>query len=336
MKKLSFLEKILFFLNSIIATVLLLSYLLPFISPKTVPLFAILSLFVPFLIIMNIIFVVYWLIKLKKQFFLSIIILITGWVFSSPFYKLSSKNSSLNNDLKVMSYNVRTFNYFKWNKDKKLDQKEIDLINEENPDVLAIQEFYNSDKINFTYPYKYIKTKSKKNKFGMAIYSRFKIINKGSLDLKNSTNNIIFVDILKENDTIRIYNLHLESLKINTQKENFGEKDSGKLIARLGRSFKKQALQTEQFIAHEKQWKGKKIICGDFNNTAYSWVYHKISKNKKDAFIEAGKGFGKTYNYWFPMRIDFILTDETAIINKFSTFSEKYSDHFPIQSKINW
>ena len=95
-------------------------------------------------------------------------------------------------------------------------------------------------------------------------------------------------------------------------------------------------MQTEVFLEHEKQWKGKKIVAGDFNNTSYSWVYNQISKDKKDAFIEAGKGFGKTFNYWFPMRIDFILTDENAIINKFNSFSEKNSDHFPIQAKINW
>ena len=87
---------------------------------------------------------------------------------------------------------------------------------------------------------------------------------------------------------------------------------------------------------HEKKWSGKKIVCGDFNNTSYSWVYSEIKKNKKDAYTESGKGFGKTFDYWFPMRIDFILTDEDAIINKFTTFSDKHSDHFPIQAKINW
>jgi endonuclease/exonuclease/phosphatase family metal-dependent hydrolase len=61
-----------------------------------------------------------------------------------------------------------------------------------------------------------------------------------------------------------------------------------------------------------------------------------ISKNKKDAFIQAGIGFGKTFKYWFPLRIDFILTDENSNINQFLTFSEEYSDHFPIQAKINW
>ena len=36
------------------------------------------------------------------------------------------------------------------------------------------------------------------------------------------------------------------------------------------------------------------------------------------------------------MRIDFIFTDENAVINQFNSYSEKNSDHFPILTKINW
>ena len=199
-----------------------------------------------------------------------------------------------------------------------------------------LQEYYQLKKNKLPYPYRYIKLRSKRSKYGMAIYSKYKIINSGSLDLKSTGNNIIFADILKEKDTIRIYNAHFESLKIKPNEENFGEENSEKLIGRVAQAFKRQASQTALFLNHEKQWKGKKIICGDFNNTAYSWMYHEISKNKKDAFIVAGEGFGKSYNYWFPLRIDFILTDEAAIINQFKTFTEIYSDHFPIRANINW
>lgn len=335
MKNLSFVDKVLYLVNSLLATVLLLSYLLPFVSPNTIPIFAVLSLFVPFLIILNLFFVIYWLIKLKKQFFLSIIILVIGWFFLPPYYKMSGKNSSLNNDLKVMSYNVKTFDLFN-NKENTIKKNGFDFIKDQNPDVLVLQEFYKSKKINLTFPYKYIKTKDPKSKFGLAIYSKFKIINSGSFNFKKTANNIIFADIVKQKDTIRLYNLHLQSLRIKPNEENFGQENSEKLLKRVTNSFQKQASQTTQFLAHEKQWKGKKIVCGDFNNTAYSWVYNKISKDKKDAFIEAGKGFGKTFEYKLPIRIDFILTDTNAIINQFSTFSEKFSDHYAVQAKINW
>ena len=336
MKNLSFLDKILYFVNALLATLLLLSFLLPYISPITIPVFAVLSLFVPVLLIINFVFSVYWLLKLKKQFLLSIIILTIGWLFVAPFYKISSNTSSLNTDLKVMSYNVKSFDLFGTKKTDENKQNGFDFIAEKNPDILVIQEYYQSQKVQLNFPYKYIVLKSKLKKYGMAIYSKYKISNSGSLNFKNTNNNVIYADILKGKDTIRVYNTHFESLKIKPNEDNFGEKDSGKLIKRVSKSFKKQVTQTEVFLSHEKKWKGKKIVCGDFNNTSYSWMYNKISKNKKDAFIEAGKGFGKTYNYWFPMRIDFILTDENAIINQFSNYLESHSDHFPIQARINW
>lgn len=336
MKKLSLLHKLLFLINSVVAVVLLLSYLLPFVSPKSIPAFAVFSLLVPILIIINILFAVFWLIKLKKQFILSTLVLALGWMTASPFYQFSSKNTAKNDDLKVMSYNVRMFNHYKWNDDTSITQKLFDFISDKNPDILAIQEFYNSDKISFSYPYKYIKTKSKTNQFGLAIYSKYPIISSGSLDFKNSANNAIFTDIVRNEDTIRIYNIHLESLKINPNKENFGEENSERLFKRLSEGFKKQATQTESYLKHEQNWKGKKIVCGDFNNTSYSWAYRQIASNKKDAFIEAGNGFGKSFNYFFPMRIDFILSDNNSKINQFKTFKVKYSDHYPILARVNW
>jgi len=336
MKKLSLLNKLMFLINSVLATLLLLSYIVPYISPKTIPQISLVSLAVPFLIIANTLFLIYWIIKLKKQFVISGLVLTIGWIVSSSFYQFSEKKVLLNNDIKVMSYNVRMFNHYNWNEDPELAQKSFDFIRQKSPDILVLQEFYQSPKISFSYPHKYIKTKSKKNKFGLAIYSKHKIINTGSFNFQQSANNIIFVDILREKDTVRIYNIHLESLKINPNKEYFGEETSEKLFGRLQSTFIKQATQTEQFLAHEANWKGKKIICGDFNNTAYSWVYNKISKHKKDAFIEAGKGFGKTFDYPFPMRIDFILTSEKIEINQFTTFNETFSDHFPILARLNW
>ena len=336
MKKLSFLDKILYLVNSLLATLLLLSYLLPYVSPKTIPIFAILSLFVPILLIINIVFLIYWLIKLKKQLLLSSIILLIGWFFITPFYKISDNNSALNNDLKVMSYNVRMFNHWQWSEEKDFDDKIFNFIEEQDLDVLAIQENMSLPKYTFEFPYKFIEKKYAKGRFGMAIYSKYPIINKGSFKLKETSNNIIFADILKEKDTIRIYNIHLQSLSISPKEENFGQENSEKLIQKLKVNFKKQADQTNLFLEHENNWKGRKIICGDFNNTAYSWVYNQISSDKKDAFIEAGKGFGKSFDYPFPMRIDFILTDNNAIVNQFKTHTVKLSDHFPIQARINW
>ncbi|WP_405604547.1 endonuclease/exonuclease/phosphatase family protein [Polaribacter sp. Asnod1-A03] len=338
MKKLSFFDKIIYVINSLLATLLLFSYFLRYISPKTVPVFVVFSVFVPILIIINIIFVVYWVIRLKRQFLLSTSILLIGLLFSTPFFKFYGKTDSNSKGLKIMSYNVKSFDLFK-QYDKNETKNGFDFIREADPDILVLQEFYEKKKTkvpDISFPHKYLKLISKNKTYGLAIYSKYKIINSGSLDLENTLNNIIFVDILKDNDTIRVYNIHLESLGITQGIEHFDEKESNKLLKVAANSFKKQENQTKKFVEHDKTWNGKKIVCGDFNNTSFSWVYNQISEDKKDAFVEAGKGFGKSFNYPFPMRIDFILTDETATVTEFETFTDKYSDHFPILAKINW
>ena len=337
MKKNSLSSRLFFFINSVFATVLLISYLLPYISPKKIPAVAVFSLFVPLLVVLNFSFFIYWLLKIHKNALLSLLVLIIGSFTSPPLLKFSNKEIILNNDLKVMSYNVRLFNHYKHLDDVTSEQKIYKFINKEDPDIIAIQEFYQSKLLNILLPYKYLKTKVKNDKFGLAIYSKYPIIKAGSLNFKNSANNTIYVDIVKKKDTIRVYNVHLESLKVNPEKENFGEKDSERLFKRLANGFKKQVNQTELILQHENSWKGKKVICGDFNNTAYSWVYQKLSKNKKDAFLEAGIGIGKSFRYIYPMRIDFILIDKNATVNQYKTYNDiKLSDHYPIMSRINW
>ena len=281
---------------------------------------------------------IYWIIKIKKILYhLFDFNNLLGFGYISSIYKFSEKKVFLNDDLKVMSYNVRLFNHYQLvHLTATIVKKISTFISEKKPDILLIQEYYNAKDLQIKYPYQFVKTKSNFSKFGLAIFSKYKIINSGSLDLKDSANNIIFTDIIKDKDTIRVYNIHLESLKMNTSQENFGTKDSDKLIEKMEASFQKQAKQVELFLNHEKKWTGKKILCGDFNNTAFSWVYKELSKNKQDAFKVAGKGLGKTFNYWYPLRIDFILTDSNFDINNFKTFNVPYSDHYPISARIKF
>jgi exonuclease III len=158
---------------------------------------------------------------------------------------------------------------------------------------------------------------------------------KSSFDFKQTGNNIIYADVLVQEDTIRIYNIHLQSLKINPNKENFGEKDAMSLRNRLSDVFQKQQKQVELLLNNQQTIKHKIIVAGDFNNTAFSWPYRKILKGKKDAYVVAGKGFDKTYDFAFPMRIDFILVDKDITINHFKAYRDKYSDHFPILARLD-
>ena len=309
-------------------------------SPNSFPTISIFSLVVPVLIIMNILFAIYWALKLKKQFLLSTLILLIGFQYVNSLYKVSEKKILLNDDVKIMSYNVRLFNIYKWKKEDKEETLKLvkDFIKEKDPDIICFQEFLTAYDVNFDYKYKFINNNPNKDvsSFGQAIFSRYEVINSGSLNFNSAANNAIFVDIVKNNDTIRIYNVHLESQKIQLNKENFGEKDSDRLLKRIKNTFKKQADQVEKLLAHEETENYKTIICGDFNNTAFSYVYRQLKGSKNDAFIEAGKGFGKSYDYIFPARIDFILTNKNITINNFKTYDNQHSDHFPIMARLNF
>jgi len=334
MKKLSLIDKLIAIVNALVATILLLSFLSYFISPITIPFISILSLSVPFLIIINLLFIIYWILKLKRQFLISTIVLLIGFQHITKLYSFQEKKVLLTTDLKIMSYNVRMFNVYKWIDEEQIDQKIYDFINTKAPDIVCLQEFDPSVKLGFHYPYTYKKISTKNNRFGHAIFSKYKIINAGSLNFPNSSNNAIFADILKDKDTIRVYNVHLESLSINPNDDYFNQENSEKLKIRVERAFKKQANQVELIVQHQNKTTHKSIICGDLNNTAFSWVYNQLKNNKNDAFEVAGGGFGKSFDFGFPLRIDFILTDKKIKVNNFKTYHVNYSDHYPIMARV--
>ena len=114
MKKLGLIDKIIFIFNSLLGTALLLSYLLAFIPPKSFPLLSVLSLGVPVLILVNLGFMVYWIIRLKRQFLLSFIVLLIGYNYVSSLYQFSSNTQTSEEEVSIMSYNVRMFNSYGW------------------------------------------------------------------------------------------------------------------------------------------------------------------------------------------------------------------------------
>ncbi len=338
MKKLSAINKIIYFFNVIFALVLLLSFILPFLPPKAFAVLSVLNLGVSLLIIANVIFALYWGIRLKKQFFLSFLILFLGYLCFGPLYKFSSaKNIDIDENIKVMNYNVRLFNLYNWIKEEGVETKIIDFIKTESPDVLSVQEYHPHKNINLSFfKHKFEKLSGKKTKYGQAIFSKFPIVNSGSIEFPDTGNNAIFADILKGEDTIRVYNIHLESLRINTNVENLKNEDSERLLKRVGNTFKMQQFQTELFLMHKNQCKHKMIICGDFNNTAFSYVYRKIKGDMQDAHDVAGTGFGRTHEFkFFPIRIDFVFADEAFNVNSFKSYAEHYSDHFPVMAKLS-
>lgn len=339
MKKLAWFNKIAYFFNIVLVVLTLMGYALPSLAPKIFPFLSVLTLILPTLLIFNLIFVIYWLLQLKRQALLSVVVFLIGYTFFTKFYKFSEKNEDpIETDFTVLSYNVRLFNLFQWIPNENIPENIKRFIEEQNPDIICFQEYSKSAEYELDdYKFRHITMHGKKIKTGQAIFSKFRIIAEGEIALPNSDNNVVYADIVKHNDTIRVYSIHLQSVNISPDIHEIDESKSKRIINRLSEAFKEQQLQSELIQSHMNDFKGHKIICGDMNNTAFSYVYKNIRGDMKDAFVEAGKGFGQTYNYkYYPARIDYILTDDIFEVKEFKTFKDfNNSDHFPIMARLN-
>jgi endonuclease/exonuclease/phosphatase family metal-dependent hydrolase len=346
MKNLSWFNKLMFFLNIVLTVSTFIAYILPFLAPNIFPLLSVLTLFMPLFFILNGFFFIYWGIQFKKRMILSGLVLLLGITFINKFYKFSAKDFPEDErDFTVMSYNVRLFNVFKWLNRDDVPEIIFAFINDKNPDILCIQEYSNSANIDLkVYPHKYILVTGDQIKTGQAIFSKFPIINQGNIAFPNSNNNVVFADIKKGKDIIRIYNMHLQSIRIspdvNEINENIDALSQGKsqrLYGRISKAFKQQQQQAEIIKEHKDDCSYPIIFCGDMNNSAFSYVYRNIKGKLNDSFEEAGVGFGATYKFrYYPARIDYIFADENMTVKKFESFPDfENSDHYPIMAKFS-
>jgi endonuclease/exonuclease/phosphatase family metal-dependent hydrolase len=345
MKKLSIFNKIFFVFNLLLAILTIVAYILPFLTPKAFPLLAVLTLFLPMMLILNIIFLIFWGIQLKRQVLLSFVVLLIGIPFINKFYKSSAPNLQVaNNDFVVMSYNVRLFNKFAWSDKLTVPIEIADFVKEKKPDILCIQEFSNVKEFDYSaFKYKYILSSGDKIKTGQAIFSNFKIIKKGEIKFPNSYNNVIYADLKIKKDTVRVYSIHLQSIRIspdvqviNKDINTINQQKSEAMFKRISKAFKIQQQQAELIKANKVECKHPIIICGDMNNSAFSYVYRVVKGDLQDAFEEVGNGFGKSYDFsYYPARIDYIFADKKLKIKYFDNFPEiEDSDHFPIIARM--
>lgn len=345
MRKLSWFNKLVFLVNVLITIMTVMAYALPFLAPKLFPFFSVFTLFLPFFLILNALFFCYWALLLKKQALLSGLVLLAGITFISKFYKFSgSELPETEKDFTVMSYNVRLFNLFKWLPGD-IPENIRGFINEQNPDVLCLQEYSEGARIDLkVYPYNYVMMQGEHVKTGQAIFSKFPIIDKGKLELPNSDNNVVFADVRVGKDTVRVYSMHLQSARItldvddvnNDRIDNIDEKKRSVIFRRISDAFKRQQQQAEIISDHKSGCHFPVIICGDMNNSAFSYVYRNIKGNLNDCFEEAGSGFGQTYRFkYYPARIDYIFADQRFKVMAFRNFSDfENSDHYPVMTRL--
>jgi endonuclease/exonuclease/phosphatase family metal-dependent hydrolase len=348
------LYRILLAVNGIFAITLLLSYLAVSVSPASFALPAFFGLAYPYLLLINIIIVIIWAMLLRFEAFISLAVIIIGFTHFGNYIKLTKPSGNKANTYKILSYNVRLFNYFENNRGLTSEKKIFSFLKAQSADVICLQDLYFAGKpaveesmmigyLGGKY-YSHMKvTESGKNRYyGIVTFSKYPIIKRGEIIHPSSSSLTIYTDILLNKDTVRIYNNHLESFRLKRMERSFIEEMTSvadkktisevkKLSVSLRKGFMKRAVQAQVVKDYINKSPVKVMVAGDFNDTPVSYAYRKIRKGLNDAFINSGYGAGFTYNGNYPPnRIDYILYDNKFINSYFEIIKLRYSDHYPI------
>ncbi|HSI91209.1 MAG TPA: endonuclease/exonuclease/phosphatase family protein, partial [Adhaeribacter sp.] len=316
----------------------------------------------PVPLLLNLGFLLYWLFGKSVRVLLPVAVVFLTWGLHARSFSLNllpQKAPDPDKTLTVLSFNVRIFNLYEHLRpDNRYDlsEKSIDWVKNFPADVFCLQEFYNEPghKVYGTVEkiwkgrgkYGFV-SRSLVNgiggQFGMAIFSKFPIVNKGSIEFgKLTQNHAMFADIKMGDDTIRVYNFHLQSMNIEEQDivasyagENKGKMSRARQLAvRLKGGFIKRSAQVDTLISHFRKSPYPIIIGCDLNDTPYSYSYNRLHNLFGNAFVDAGNGFGSTYNGKLPfLRIDNQFYSKHFKVTDFMVHTEiPYSDHFPVSA----
>jgi endonuclease/exonuclease/phosphatase family metal-dependent hydrolase len=236
----------------------------------------------------------------------------------------------------------------------------IELISTYSPDVTCFQEMVASDSfsnaINYLpyfskkmgmkyqfYSYNRKLDFDNKHHFGIIIFSRYPIINSRTISYPPYNYNSIFqyVDIVKGNDTFRVFNIHLQTQKFDKKNRMYVEnptlKDeadiakSKNVISKLQRALLKRKEQSDNIKREIDKSPYAVIICGDFNDVPNSYAYHSIGEGLQDVFTKKGSGIDRTFISISPtLRIDYVFCDKRFQVNQYRCLPKKMSDHFPV------
>ena len=356
------LRPFLYLFNGLLLILLLLACLSCYISPAKVWFLPFLGLAFPLIVVSVISFALLWAIGWRKIFWLNIIVLLLSMpmiLTVVAFHPSAAKGIGL----KLMTYNVKNFDLYNWTGNKETRMKIMQLIAAENPDIICFQEYYTDDVSFFNTEYlrdslgykyhfvsstfdKYYKPDTEKKLhhllWGLAIFSKYEITDTGVLSFgKTVGNKCIYADLKVNAKSFRLYNTHLQSIHLGyddydtieeiSENQNTNWYRVKNILRKMKRASSKRAAQAQAVARAMQLYEGSKIICGDFNDAPVSFAYHTISSGLQDAFIEKGRGFGKSFANkfgWF--RIDYILTAPTIKINSYRSIPAELSDHYPV------
>ncbi|MEM8527541.1 MAG: endonuclease/exonuclease/phosphatase family protein [Bacteroidota bacterium] len=336
-------------LNLGLITLTLLSYLSPYINPNHFWPIALLGLIYPILLVLNLFFIFYWLIKKRRYFLFSLTCVLLGWSFLTKNVGFNKENLSEEQRVKILSYNTHSGrNFLNPETKKRSGEAFANYINSKQADIICMQEFYNNPhykKIRGSKGEKFYFTESQPGP--IVIASAFPIVKEGGFGFINASNGTVFADIDINGTIIRVYNVHLKSNEITiiadevAASRDLRERETWSKIKTMLKGYRRatkiRAAQTKEITEHIAQSPYPVLICGDFNDVPQSYVYQQLSQGKIDHFQETGRGMGSTFAGSIPfLRIDYILSSPAIKTLRTEVIKDEYSDHYPIVSEINF
>jgi endonuclease/exonuclease/phosphatase family metal-dependent hydrolase len=341
----------------IVAGLLILSYASIVVNPAKIWLISLVGIFFIPLSILNLILLLWALKRRSRSFLVPLLALLPAFFFVGRYVQIDSEEdriarmSHTGNTIKVVSYNVGRF---------ALDQGEFSsrsdcadsvfaFILEQDPDIICLQEFHISDVDNIRamlrkrmsdYKAEYYMFPTGNGAFGNVTLSRIPVTNKGVIKFDGSANLAIYTDYSLYGRDFRVYNCHFESYNISMSGllRAMTRKDSGVFTEtgnKMKRSITRRPKQVDQVFSDIEKCPVESFVCGDFNDNPMSYTYFRMTRGRKDAFIEAGNGFGATFaTLWPVLRIDYILFPERFKAVSHDIPRVPYSDHYPVVTEI--
>lgn len=337
--------------NLLLILATFLAYLSPYINPDQIWVFSFFGLAYPLLLLFNILFVLFWMLFKDRYFLFSLGCIVMGLGAMHGFIGLNfSSENPAENDITVMSFNMRDLLDLKRLKGPQLEQKSYEFLRYLNSageiDILCGQEIWDrniefiAQALGLDESQYYLGSNR-----GLAILSVYPMLNRGEIRFKDSYNSSLWADLVVKGDTIRVYSTHLQSTQISSITDKVIEegdlqraqtwRDLRGIIARVKFAAQRRAAQARRVAHHVSQSPYPVILGGDFNDPPQSYAYRTLSSQLCDTFLQKGKGLGTTYAGHIPaLRIDYILVDKKLQILDHSVLKGNYSDHYPVVSNI--
>ena len=301
----------------------------------------------PLLILGNVVFLIYWLVLRRFHWaIMPFVTLLCCIPYIGTVYQFGSldEKADAKPGIKIASYNVAMFGR---ETSGFMAQDILSEMKKQKVDIICFQEYSdhagdkkNSDSYKEYYPYMAV------GKGDMVIYSRYPIVKTESIKFEMTNNSAMWAEIKYNDNIYRIYNAHLETTGINSALHRAAKQQSrgidvqnNALMDALYGSYTVGMIarsgQANQLAMNMRECEVPIIVCGDFNDVPYSYVYNTMLGVKIDGFKECGSGFmstfrgGKKY-----VRIDYIFHSKEMEGITYYKKELSYSDHYPVFMRI--